>query len=752
MMSRLEKTGVVAGLFAIIYTIFTAGFLVGRAYGAEWLDPAYQHRIAITAQPADTDEIVLVFDRATVPALWDDSAGNDLRITSSDGTTLLWHFAHDFAGGSQVWFAAPTVGDGVFYLYYGNPDAPHRNSNSDTFASFDVMFLYEIPPVAFIDYTAKHNPALMSGPWQFDHLVKGITGNAWQYATGRTTGIRPGQITEGVEWTVTTFAKVEGIGTDFIGQWNPHWTALAIQASDQSHDTGQVVDSFSTPDGWSVRTTKQIDQEWHRHAWITDDRNPGIQYNFDGQPVQYLTQTTKLGQELPCVQFVPRTIGSNTDPTPTGIGSTSYNDTPDGFDGRIDNYGIRSWRVSDIQLAVEFANQSSPGAFWTVGSIQTRPTSSDDRPDSTATAKMVGDRIIIVNAMAGEFASRTVWTGTHIDTAQVGSSPDAMDGFRHLFEGFHDVDKISNERAWSGPNSIHTRLDKANEMWESTLQWVSPEPFQKLYATWWVYMDPITVDPLAETQWKMFRINSNFTGWSDRHKQKVTPVNDIQSDFYWLPYFGPSGQYSRSGVDINCLQDCQPWYGCWERAQANGYTLPADRGIQLGVTRGTRDMASYAPKLRGWSRVEVYADSGTIDNADGSLRISVQHEGQLKATGLDLGQLMFLSSKLCRNETQPWRTLIFQNMFDSNGSAPHVERADIFMDDLAIQTGTQARVEIGNAPAYADCTRLEYQPVLLWEDGQIECELNLGRFTDEPLWAFVVGDNGVAGPGIRLEP
>lgn len=81
------------------------------------------------------------------------------------------------------------------------------------------------------------------------------------------------------------------------------------------------------------------------------------------------------------------------------------------------------------------------------------------------------------------------------------------------------------------------------------------------------------------------------------------------------------------------------------------------------------------------------------------------------------------------------------------------QRISIWVDEVYIDT-TRARVEIGDAPHWADCTDRSPQPIRSWSDSQIEITLNRGQLAGT-AYGFVVttaGDIVELGEIGRWEP
>lgn len=75
------------------------------------------------------------------------------------------------------------------------------------------------------------------------------------------------------------------------------------------------------------------------------------------------------------------------------------------------------------------------------------------------------------------------------------------------------------------------------------------------------------------------------------------------------------------------------------------------------------------------------------------------------------------------------------------------DRDDVYFDDFYVDN-TWARVEIGNAPVYSQCTHREIQIPNSWNDDSISINAQFGSFPESAdLYLFVVDGNGNASPG-----
>ena len=86
------------------------------------------------------------------------------------------------------------------------------------------------------------------------------------------------------------------------------------------------------------------------------------------------------------------------------------------------------------------------------------------------------------------------------------------------------------------------------------------------------------------------------------------------------------------------------------------------------------------------------------------------------------------------------------------GEAATIEgcRFGVPKDDLFFAS-SEARVELGDAPVFADCSDREVQPHSAWTDGSVQITPRLGRLDGAgPLYLFVVDPEGQASAGLLV--
>lgn len=144
------------------------------------------------------------------------------------------------------------------------------------------------------------------------------------------------------------------------------------------------------------------------------------------------------------------------------------------------------------------------------------------------------------------------------------------------------------------------------------------------------------------------------------------------------------------------------------------------------------------PKGR-WNHLQVeYKGSSSPGVADGWVRWYIN--GQLQHTQDNLITRL--------NDPSGCYPLVL-GLHNAHGDASS-DRDDFWMDDLYVDT-TLARVEIGNAPVYQDCTHREVQIPTSWSNGQITIEANEGSLNSGPRYLFVIDADGNRSAGFPIQ-
>jgi Concanavalin A-like lectin/glucanases superfamily/Domain of unknown function (DUF2341) len=297
--------------------------------------------------------------------------GRDIFFTAADGTTPLDHAIqiadrgmHHFA----AWVRIPTLSNTAptsIYVHYGDLGAASAPNPAGVFkASFAAVWHLDdtLPAATIADATGTHagTPTLTSATTS----VPGKLGNGLKF-TGKNdqiafmnplSGKDPHTISVWVNQdpNLNHTAAIVVVGTAATGQarWlHGHYTnnslAAGFYALDWVPNPAQVIDGA----GWTYLT------------WVFEGANNK-------------SRLYKNGVELPDSPFTPP---GNPPPQINTTGTTgligfapepAYG-TNNGYEGTIDELRIATVARTAGWVATEYANQSSPATFYTVGAEQT---------------------------------------------------------------------------------------------------------------------------------------------------------------------------------------------------------------------------------------------------------------------------------------------------------------------------------------------------------------------------------------------
>jgi len=321
----------------------------------------------------------------------------------------------------------------------------------------------------------------------------------------------------------------------------------------------------------------------------------------------------------------------------------------------------------------------------------------------------------------------------------------------------------------------------------------------KIYATWWVYYHHVNTNG----QWKIWRLNNISSNGT-------SPQGEIYSN----QWFNGDGTLSQNMDLIFCgmpgVNGTRCFLGCnngipptLDSYWGNGnsfinpgkwirYELYAQESSSAGVRDAVfktwfhkQDSAVYG--FRNWQsfpsrdlsleyrdgqhspssdRIFINGQSsgatawltGWVDAATG---LTISSTGQLyidAVTGtFQIGEnlmegttVLAVVDGLAGDTIAPWRYFHFQN-YRGDFTTGDRTLEKIYMDDIFIQTGTQARVELGDAPSWDACSHREIQPPCAWSANSLEFTVNQGTFLNgTTAYLFVVDESGTAGSGYPL--
>jgi hypothetical protein len=294
--------------------------------------------------------------------------GRDIYFTAADGTTRLDHAiqiadpgTHHFAAWVRIPLLSATTAISI-YVCYGDPGAAPAPNPAGVFkASFAAVWHLDdvLPATTIVDATGTHagTPTLTAATTSAaGKLGKGFafTGSNDQIAFANPlSGKTPHTISVWVNQrpNVSHTAAIVVVGTAAGGQarWlHGHYTnnslAVGFYAQDWDPNPAQVIDDA----GWTYLT------------WVFEGANNR-------------SRLYRNGAEISGSPFTP---GSSPQINTTGTtGLIGFAPEPayganNGYEGTIDELRIATVARTSGWIAAEYANQSSPSTFYTLGTEQ----------------------------------------------------------------------------------------------------------------------------------------------------------------------------------------------------------------------------------------------------------------------------------------------------------------------------------------------------------------------------------------------
>ncbi len=366
-----------------------------------------------------------------------------------------------------------------------------------------------------------------------------------------------------------------------------------------------------------------------------------------------------------------------------------------------------------------------------------------------------------IQLQGSRFGSHTLdieWTGDWIEAQPVGTNPDTKPGWSHVYSLQGIRDHISTNRAWSGSKSIDVSIDQTLDPYshESTLGY-EHAAFDKIYATWWTYVQPtaFTLNGGEYTQLKYAYVTCHDCNGGAVLQAVTNSVMNL------IRYTKTDETLAEFGYENNTWVDCPgvqtPLYDTFAMAEGVGYSLPTLGYWKRAINRGADNwntVRNYAPSNGQWNRNEWYSYRGSApDVPDGELEFAVVKPGQGRFVGHQTRGVVLQTDRTdCRSEPTDWRRFVFMLFFDDAGVGDRVEKCTINIDDVYMQFGTQARVEMGDSQEYSACTKLEIQIPTQWSRDSISLKVNrpASFALAQTAYLFVVRDDGTVSSGYPI--
>ena len=148
-----------------------------------------------------------------------------------------------------------------------------------------------------------------------------------------------------------------------------------------------------------------------------------------------------------------------------------------------------------------------------------------------------------------------------------------------------------------------------------------------------------------------------------------------------------------------------------------------------------------------WHHMMLAVDIGTAGSSDGSWYAWMNEEGRAYTT-ISQSNVMVVGAADGTIDAIKLDNYI-GNCDDAGGTVECADptEIDLYYDDIYIDN-SWARVEIGDAATYANCTHREIQIPTAWSSTEITAIANYGSFNDgEQVYLFVVDEDGEASSG-----
>lgn len=142
--------------------------------------------------------------------------------------------------------------------------------------------------------------------------------------------------------------------------------------------------------------------------------------------------------------------------------------------------------------------------------------------------------------------------------------------------------------------------------------------------------------------------------------------------------------------------------------------------------------------IHEWHRVEMYIRASTPGEPDGKMWVA--------QNGQKLWEDDAAITRAADMEYQ-YHSVLLGLMLANPKEDGHFW---LSLDDLFFAS-SEARVELGDAPVFEDCSDREVQPHVAWTDGSVQITPRLGRLdAGGPLYLFVVDPEGQASAGLQV--
>lgn len=350
-----------------------------------WYNASWTYRVQVTIQSSQVDSDLTDFpvyvDLSDLPAGFFtnvDSAGDDIRVTRSDGTTECAFEVVSISTGSstgELHFKAnfiSSTSDTSFYIYYGNAAATAYGV-ADTYGRNAVWSDYD-----FVGHGNDLTDATGNGS------ISRYGGTATENATGKLSGgaflnnsQNEGHKISGLSPTTTAnsagtiqcwFYVSSDPYTTAFGDWNQlilGWNGtggerIDLRRSDSAANQHKI---FSSVNGGSNLSDMANGQDTSISTWYMVHC---VQSDFTNNPLITYVDGVEKGKLTSALSLV------------NDVGATgTIGIRPDDIYGMIGSFDEVRFRVIELSpdwISAEYTNQNTPNTFYTVGSQESGPT------------------------------------------------------------------------------------------------------------------------------------------------------------------------------------------------------------------------------------------------------------------------------------------------------------------------------------------------------------------------------------------
>jgi hypothetical protein len=296
-----------------------------------------------------------------------------------------------------------------------------------------------------------------------------------------------------------------------------------------------------------------------------------------------------------------------------------------------------------------------------------------------------GSEVAISGSLFGSNNLDIQFLGGHdglIETGALNQTPANTNGW--LFDqGVGCNMKISDSHAHSGQKSLYCPQDSLN----AAVRYRHPRnigPNQRVFVSWWVRRNHT-----GSGQWKIFRFKQE-NDIQDGAPETVMSRHATSAPFFVRIDFAPSDPIS--------------------------WNMP------------------YPNDDNRWYRIDVEVHTSSANESDGFYKVS-RHD----PTSLEPIASNSLIGMTFKNSLLYYKMFIWQN-YIGNG----IESQNIWMDDLFVQVGSVARVELGDSATWNTSTFREIQRPTKWSDSSIKLNFNQGSFkSGDNAFLYVVDADGI---------